>query len=137
MLNIITKRMKKTKTLLLLLGIPAILCSFSTERNIYYPSEEERDILIRHSSSDWEGAPRSEATVIAFYDTDLSCVFASLSNAGTSVDVEFINGTTDEVYEYIIPGSGSSVMPISGSSGYWTVSFTLESGDVYYGVFII
>lgn len=85
------------------------------------------------------GGPRTpNATRIeAWYSYDTSSVSASLSNAGDLVEVEFYNVLTQELYSYEISGSGLSIMPISGSSGYWTVSFTLSSGEVYYGVFVL
>lgn len=100
-------------------------------------SFETKDILISHESTNLEGAPRSATIIEAYYDTDLYCVCATLSNAGTAVTVEFVNHTTNETADYVIPGSGSSFMPISGTSGYWSVTFTLADGDVYYGEFVL
>ncbi len=120
---------------MLLLGIPAMLLSFFLVSAKSFPSSDEEDILIRPQSLDPSGAPRNGVCITAYYDTETSCVCASLTAAGTSVSVEFVNNTTSETEEYVIPGSGSSIMPISGTAGNWSVTFTLESGDVYYGEF--
>lgn len=85
------------------------------------------------------GEPRSPntTTIEAWYSWNTSSVRASLANAGDSVQVEFNNLSTGEYYSFVINGNGSSVMPISDSSGYWTVSFTLSSGVIYDGYFIL
>ena len=82
------------------------------------------------------GAPRS-LTIEAYYDSDLSSVSASLNAAGTLVDVYIENLDTEEDVHYQIPGSGSSIMPISGTSGCWRISFILTNGDEYVGEFYI
>ena len=96
-------------------------------------------ILISHTSGDLPDAPRSPSitSIDAYYDYSSSSVCVYLINAGTTVSVEFVNLTTNETANYQIPGSGSSVLPISGNTGYWTVTFTLESGDEYSGEFIL
>jgi len=85
-----------------------------------------------------DGGPRSSVDLIrAYYDDDFSCVYATLSNAGVEVEVEFVNHTTNETDSYVIPGTGSSILPISGTSGYWTITFILADGSVYVGNFVI
>ena len=85
-----------------------------------------------------DGRPRSTVNPIhAYYDTDLSCVCASLSNAGTSVSVVITNVAINETFDYVIPGSGLSFLPISSDSGFWTITFTLQDGRVYGGNFVI
>ena len=85
-----------------------------------------------------EGGPRSTVDIIhAYYDTDFSCVCANLSNAGTSVSVEITNVATNETFDYVIPGSGLSILPISGNAGYWTITFTLPDRSVYGGYFML
>ena len=122
----------------LLLGIPAILLMAIQMDASIVSSSETKEILISHESTEPEGAPRSLGAIIeAYYDTDLLCVCAYLSNAGISVSVEIVNHTTNETEEYVIPGYGSSALPISGNPGYWTITFTLQSGDVYIGEFIL
>lgn len=125
--------MKHSKQLRLLLGIPAILCTLMSAT----PKEktEERPILISHVPAELPGAPRSDSSVSirAYYVTDLCCVNVTLSNAGTLVDVVIENLDTAETFAYQISGNGSSVLPISGTSGNWTIVFALDTGDRYIG----
>lgn len=81
-------------------------------------------------------APRS-LSIEAYYDSDLSSVCASLNGAGTLVDVYVENLDTEEEVHYQIPGSGNSIMPISGASGCWRITFVLSNGDEYVGDFNI
>ena len=81
-------------------------------------------------------APRS-LLIEAYYDYDLSNVCASLNGAGTLVDVYIENLDTEEEIHYQIPGSGNSIMPISGASGCWRITFVLSNGDEYVGDFYI
>lgn len=130
--------MHKTKHLrqLLLSAVAVLLGSFM----IMQAKQDETEITLRNllEQVDNEGAPRSSGIPIeAFYDSDLSSVCATLTDAGTSVYVDFVNHTTNETAEYIIPGSGSYMMPISGTSGYWTITFTLSGGEIIVGDFIL
>lgn len=102
-------------------------------------AQEPQVILISHTSGDLPDAPRSPSitSIAAYYDYFSSSVCVNLINAGTIVSVELVNHTTNETADYIIPGSGSSILPISGNAGFWTVTFTLESGDIYYGEFVL
>ena len=89
-----------------------------------------------HGTEHHDEAPRS-LIIEAYYDSELSYVSASLSSAGTLVDVYIENQDTEEQYNYQIPGTGNSVLPISGTSGYWTITFILSNGDEYIGYFIL
>lgn len=100
---------------------------------------DEVIIIVHQQYGQNIGGPRTHnATRIeAWYSYDTSSVSAFLYNAGDVVEVKFYNVFTQELYSYEISGSGLSVMPISGSSGYWTVSFTLSAGAVYEGEFTL
>lgn len=102
-------------------------------------SKESTAIVLRklpHGTEHHDEAPRS-LIIEAYYDSELSYVSASLSSAGTFVDVYIENQDTEEQYNYQIPGTGNSVLPISGTSGYWTITFILSNGDEYVGYFIL
>lgn len=127
--------MKHNSFLKLLLGIPAILCLlFSADAVSSNTCDDER-ILIRHKEI--QDGPRTlqNAEIVAYYNTETSCVYVTMSNAGVSVDTELSNLSTGEYYNYEIPGTGLSVLPISGNSGLWTITFTLSDGEVYEGEF--
>lgn len=98
---------------------------------------DEVEIIIR-PNQEGEEPPRSPdiTTIEAWFSWTTSSVRVSLSNAGDFVQVEFKNRSSGERYSFVINGNSSSVLPISNSSGYWAVSFTLSSGASYYGCFL-
>lgn len=95
-------------------------------------------ILINHQSGTASGGPRSSSTMIqAAYCACQSYIIINIENAGSNVDVLITNNTTNDEYEYEISGNGSSILPISGNTGYWTITFTLSTGDIYCGSFAL
>ena len=56
---------------------------------------------------------------------------------GALVEVYIENMDTEEQCYYQIPGNDGSVMPISGSSGEWVITFILTNGDEYVGDFYL
>ena len=90
-------------------------------------------VIVRHGTQ--SGAPRSIVEVQAEYDDVLSSVRLYLANAGTSVSVSIENLTTSEIYGDTVSGSGMALIPISGTSGVWLLTISLENGDVYEGEF--
>lgn len=130
--------MNKLKLFLLLLGIPAILCSFRIQNSISVSSSETQYIFIRPESVDPEEAPRSANVVIeAHYDTELMCICATLINAGTTVAIDCVNNSTNEHFGDVVSGTGPAAIPISGTSGCWTITFCLADGEIYIGEFIL
>ena len=102
-------------------------------------SKDSTAIVLRklpYGTEHHDEAPRS-LLIEAYYDSDLSSVCASLNGAGTLVDVYVENLGTEEEVHYEIPGSGNSIMPISGTSGCWRITFVLSNGDEYVGEFYI
>jgi len=60
-----------------------------------------------------------------------------LSNLG-SVSIEIENQTTGEYSQTVANAmAGPMVFPISGNAGFWTITFTLSNGAVYYSDFVI
>lgn len=105
----------------------------------YLQTDGHNEIIVRPSNDQQSTGPRmpSSTRIEAYYDADLASVCAYLINAGETVDVEFNNLSTGDSFTFEIPGAGMSVMPIGGAAGYWTVTFTLLSGAIYDGEFII
>lgn len=102
-------------------------------------AREHEDIPLRKltDSSANEGAPRYNSFIEAYYDTELSCVCVHLANSGTIISVELVNNTTNETACFVIQGSSSSILPISGTAGCWTITLTLIEGTVYFGEFVL
>lgn len=130
--------MRKTTLFIsaMLIGIEAMFCATSVFSK---GSNESAPITVRKripAPGSGNNAPRS-LSIEAFYDSELSCVYASLNDMGTLVDVYIQNLDTEEQSYYQISGDGNSVMPISGSSGYWIITFVLSNGDEYVGEFYL
>ena len=102
-------------------------------------SAQSLTILIRPKPTNPGGAPRvpSAVRVEAEYDDVTGSVLVYLANAGTSVDVAIENLTTGESTGDTVSGSGIAAIPISGTSGTWVITFTLLSGDIYEGEFVL
>lgn len=96
-------------------------------------------IIIRPSGSSSDTRPRmpSSTRIEAYYSPDTSTVYCDLANAGESVEVILSNQDTGETFIYEIPGAGTSFFLISGTSGEWVISFTLQNGLVYEGSFTL
>ena len=125
---------------LLVAGFSSVGLSIEAKANSIETGDgDEVIIVIQPREEQPGGGPRnpSEVPIEAYYDSGTASVCAYLSDAGQTVEVEFYNLTMNEYYSFEIPGNGFSVMPISGNSGYWTVSFTLLSGSIYDGQFLI
>ena len=69
----------------------------------------------------------SASSILVNYQIDLG-----------SVTIEIENLTTGEYSQTLVNAiAGPMLLPISGTAGQWTITFTLPSGVVYYGEFII
>lgn len=119
--------------------ISAILAIGLTPSDLVSANSTEEGVIInlrRLPAGEDHDSPRS-LTLEAYFDSDLSSVGASLNGAGTLVDVYIENFNTEEDVHYQIPGNGNAIMPISGTSGCWRITFVLSNGDEYIGDFYI
>lgn len=97
-------------------------------------------IIIREGEEeDASSAPKAPSTVRlkAYYDCVSSEIVVSARNAGTSIRVSVENLVSGESSLFSISGNSVSYLPISGTTGYWLLTFTLESGVVYTGHFTL
>lgn len=101
--------------------------------------QQHVNIVVRPRDSRPSDIPRTPSAVRieAYYDEEISSVCSYLSNAGTVIAVSVSNLDTGETVSSSIPGSGFSVIPISGTTGTWILMYTLLSGKVYEGTFIL
>ena len=120
-------------------GVAMVLLPISSFAASVHSTDGDSIILIRQHSDDREGDSRtpSATRIEASVDTELYVVEVMLYAAGSSVTVDIVNTTTNDSYQYIVSGNGSDILPISSMPGTWTITFTLESGDVYYGMFVL
>ena len=64
-----------------------------------------------------------------------SIVYVSFTGNLGDVDYELVNYDTSEVVPGQVEGTGLIIIPFSGDSGSYGITFTLESGAQYYGEF--
>lgn len=120
---------------LLIQGVCVFVAS-SFEKTNVRQANENVVIAIRLKPTTPSTAPRTiPAQISAEYNDVLNSVVATLANAGTSVDVSIENLSTGESYGDTVSGSGMALIPISGTSGVWLLTISLENGDVYEGEF--
>lgn len=126
---------------LLFIGLLQLGLLIKADHVFANPVKDGDDVIIIFFPSGDESTnpPRTPfgPQIEAYYSWNTSSVSASLSNAGDEVEVEFNNLSTGEHYYFEISGNGLSVMPISSSLGYWTVSFILADGTVHSAGFVI
>ena len=128
--------MKKVGLLILalLVGVATVSAKMPQQMSSSDPDE----IILSSQNGNTTGRPRSaEAVQIeAFHYESLSVVELYLSSAGEFVSVSICNLSSGENYDYQVLGTGSFVLPISSSSGWWVITITLETGEVFSGAFI-
>ena len=139
---LIIKRMEnRLKSLFTTIFLSFVAFSFSAIAAVTNQScgDEIPIILNGQRPVDDPTVPRnsSNALIEAYWDTDMCTVNAYLRNAGQDVTVSIVDVATGETTQCVIPGDGPSYIPVTGPSGLRTIFFTLETGEVYYGSFLI
>ena len=123
--------------------IKLILCSlalFLSMGNSFADEEGGTDIIIEENAS--MGGPMfRDPTVIPIsataYSSPSFIEIRFLADLGF-VSVEIENQTTGEYTQTMVNSAISpAIFPISGNAGFWTITFTLPDGTVYYGEFTI
>lgn len=78
-------------------------------------------------------------SIEAYYYGMLSAVHTSLATDLGEIDVTVTNCSTGEFWEDTFDSSSLSqhVLPISGTHGPYEVIYTTETGDLFYGTFVI
>ena len=75
------------------------------------------------------------APISGYVDLNAQTVCLSFSRPCGMVQVSFINLSNGSFFETIIEGRDSVSIPLIFSPGTWQVTFTLEDGTCYVGVF--
>ena len=119
----------------ILLVLVAIFCNMPMRGDS--PPECSQEIPIRQSGS--HGSIRSLCEIQAYYNGMLSVVCTSVSADLGEIDLAVTNCSTGEFWEDTFDSSISSqhLLQISGTSGFYEVTYTTERGDVYAGEFIL
>ena len=125
----------------LLLLLTALLMALSLPLGAATQSSSEVEPIIIKSQTP-VGSPNyphmpAAFRIEAWVDDAAPCVGVYLNAAGSSVSIHIENNTTGETFAYTVGGTGTWILPISGSAGDWEITFTLDSGDVFVGEFTL
>lgn len=102
-------------------------------------SDGNTPIIISRPPSQGSNGNRSTDPILisGYVDSGLSIAVLFFSNPCGTVEIEFCNLTTGYEYETSVNGEGCVIIPLSLSSGYWSVSFTLTTGVEFIGEFVL
>jgi hypothetical protein len=118
------------KCLIMLLG--AILASF-----VFAPSvrgDEDVNIIIVDPNAPGAEVLHRDASVPITCTLSSNCLYVTFLESLGSTSVEIENHTTGEYNQTVVNAQiGSTVFPISGTAGQWSITFTLSNGTIYYG----
>ena len=103
--------------------------------------DEPVEIIIGDGGS-MEGGPTHHAPSLipmsCYYSAALSSILVNYQFVLGATVIEIENPTTGEYSQTLVNAlAGPMVLPISGTAGQWTITFTLASGTVYCGEFAI
>ena len=86
-----------------------------------------------------DGPPRMPVQTFfsAYLDLDLNVLFVSAGDDVGEVGIVIENLTTGEYIEEGFDSSVTAYFPICGNAGLWQITLTPESGENYYGVFVL
>ena len=119
----------KNKALRFIIAVIAVMMSALPAK-----ADERVDILIVDPTSGV--IHRSPAPITCWLEGEELCA-TFFENLGL-VTVEIENLTTSEyTLTEVNSATGSAVFPISGNAGFWTITFSLSDGTMYYGEFEI
>ena len=121
--------------LLLLLSLLGMM-----QANYPVPVNKADSTPIVIGNDNGEGIPNRAPVLIpisGYVDTSLDAAIITFNSPCGTVDVEFTNTTSGDTYRTSVAGTGIVVIPVSLSSGLWYVTFTLSTGEEYYGEFTI
>lgn len=125
----------------LIMALVLCLSGIATPLKSQTPPDDPKQIPVIFENKDEypSGTPKAPSFVRlqAYYDCASSEIVVSARNAGTNISVSVENLVSGESSLFSISGNSVSYMPISGTSGYWLLTFTLENGSVYIGQFTL
>ena len=105
------------------------------------PDDPSQILIVIEKKAEYNPStgPKSPSVVRlrAYYDCASSEIVVSALNAGTSISVCVENLVSGDSSLFSISGNSVSYMPISGTPGYWILTFTLQDGTAYIGQFTL
>ena len=127
----------KTKIILLFLVVFLPLAVF--QLNADEKNQRQEIPLKRIQNNHENNRSLTQLPVECCYMGMMNLILTTFSSDLGEVTIEVVNISTGET-SYDIFDSGmtpQSVLPISGNSGYYTITYITEAGDIYEGSFII
>ncbi len=128
--------MNKIKLCVLILLVGVASLSAKTQSSMV-SSEPER-IILTGQSEQTPNRPRTPdmMQIEAWCYSSNNTIELLLCFAGAQVSVSIVKEGTEDIYNYVVPGTGSFFFPIT-STGHWFLSITLENNEIYWGDFTI
>lgn len=125
------------KQIFLLLGV--VLLCVTTYASPDSPEGEPIPIT-RGTTTEYSEIPKVPGLIPldCVYYSNPSTIVVNYHSALGAVSVEIENETTGEYTHTVVNAvAGPMVFPFSGNAGFWTITFSLADGTVYYGEFTI
>ncbi len=118
-----------------------VLSCFGVGASPVLDGDEGETVVIRDAILNGPAIPPKAPVAIpiecVFYPSSFTIIVDFLTNLGF-VSVEIENQTTGEYSQTTVNAvAGPMAFPISGTSGDWSITFTLTDGTIYQGTFNI
>lgn len=126
----------KRKIILLFLAVFLPLSAFTFILNADEKKSKKQIPLTQVQKNHQNNRSLTQQPIECCYMGMMNLIQTTFSADLGEVTLEVINTSTGEVY-YDSFDSGltpQTLLPISGDSGYYTITYTTESGDIYEGI---
>ena len=82
---------------------------------------------------------RSPSDFHVFYDRMSSAIYTTVTSDLGQIEMTVTNLSTGEAWSDTFDSGAimQTLLPISGTAGYYEIEYVTESGDVYEGIFIL
>ncbi len=100
--------------------------------------DDEIIVILEETSPDYSSPPKSPSFIPigCVYSPALISLVATYYQDLGSTSVVIENQTTGEYNQTLVNAlAGPMVLPISGTAGHWTITFTLSAGKQFFGEF--
>ena len=96
-------------------------------------------IIIIQENDDLENPTRGPLVIpiSGYVDSTAGEIVLNFTQSCGFVHIDFSNLSDGSYYSTSVNGSGEVVIPLTLTTGSWTVTFTLQNGNVHIGEFVI
>ena len=131
------KQLKKNLMLCLILALTCAATARLYAETAKTQSEGAPVVIIKKPGKPISDAPRTPAVVPISAMVNGSTLYVTFTGDLGLVDYELDNLNTTELVTDQIEGTGLVLIPFSGDSGSYTITFTLSNGVQFYGEFTL